>query len=381
MEEKEENLYRRKRNIMLIGITFCIVFFLSFLSGCGVNELENQAFPLVMGVEARENESFQLYLAYPDLLNENASEHALASDAYWEGTVTDLFEGMRQMSENSSKNPDLNHLKVLLLNPQVFASDAAMETLLSFFEKKTDAAWNTYVLLTEEPMQEIFTEKLQLPECMGIYLEDLLEEWEHVKHNSFVTVGTLIQEEKLAIGGFAILEQLHLAGNLSLEEGYEALLLQNNLKKYAFSMADGTGVTLEQLRVQRDIVSEQREERWNRSEPSYLSDGVECFVLSEGITEGETAGEMRPVVQIIVNGRVGITNRLEGSTERQQLEAAAKQELEERLQEFAEHWRKAGTDVTDSYALLPGSDRALWHQYRDDETQYVEDLIYEVQVR
>ena len=42
------------------------------------------------------------------------------------------------------------------------------------------------------------------------------------------------QEEKLAIGGFAILEQLHLAGNLSLEEGYETLLLQNNLKKYAF---------------------------------------------------------------------------------------------------------------------------------------------------
>ena len=110
MEEKEENLYRGKRNIMLTGITFCILFFLFFLSGCGVNELENQEFPLVMGVEAQETESFQLYLAYPDLLNENASEHALASDAYWEGTVTDLFEGMRQMSENSSKNPDLNHL-------------------------------------------------------------------------------------------------------------------------------------------------------------------------------------------------------------------------------------------------------------------------------
>lgn len=57
-----------------------------------------------MGVEARENESFQLYLAYPDLLNENASEHALASDAYWDGTVTDLFEGMRQMSETAAKS-------------------------------------------------------------------------------------------------------------------------------------------------------------------------------------------------------------------------------------------------------------------------------------
>ena len=60
------------------------------------------------------------------------------------------------MSENSSKNPDLNHLKVLLLNPQVFASDAAMERCFLFLKKKTDAAWNTYVLLTEEPMQEIF---------------------------------------------------------------------------------------------------------------------------------------------------------------------------------------------------------------------------------
>ena len=73
-------------------------------------------------------------------------------------------------------------------------------------------------------------------------------------------------------------------------------------------------------------------------------------------------------------------NRLEGSTERQQLEAAAKQELEERLQEFAEHWRKA--DRCDRFlCIASGSDRALWHQYRDDETQYVEDLIYEVQVR
>ena len=47
--------------------------------------------------------------------------------------------GNRSLCRNASdvgkqqQNPDLNHLKVLLLNPQVFASDAAMETLLSFF--------------------------------------------------------------------------------------------------------------------------------------------------------------------------------------------------------------------------------------------------------
>lgn len=366
MEQKKEKPYRGKRNILLAGIIFGILFFLICLCGCGVNELENQAFPLAMGVEAQEDGSFQLYLAYSNLQDENASENALVSDAYWEGTVPDLFVGMRQMSENSSKNPDLNHLKVLLLDPQMFASDAAMEALLSFFEKETDAAWNTYVLLTEEPMSELFAEELQLPECMGIYLEDLLEEWEHVKHNSFVTVGTLMQqfyeqkgtvciprvvrqEEKLTVGGFAVLDQLHLAGNLSLEEGYEALLLQNNLKEYTFSLADGTGVTLEQLQVQRSVEA------------------------------AEQTKEM--VVHITVNGTLGITNRLEGSRERQQLETAAKQELEERLQVFAGQWQKAGCDMTDSYALLPGSDRTLWQQYQDDEKQYVADLVYDVQVR
>lgn len=102
----------------------------------------------------------------------------------------------------------------------------------------------------------------------------------------------------------------------------------------------------------------------------------------EGINEGETAGEMRPVVQIVVNGRVGITNRLEGSTERQQLGSRSKAGTGRTAAGVLPNiGRKAGTDVTDSYALLPGSDRALWHQYRDDETQYVEDLIYEVRVR
>ena len=45
-----------------------------------------------MGVEAKEDGSFQLYLAYPNLQDENASENALSSDVYWEGTVPDLLQ-------------------------------------------------------------------------------------------------------------------------------------------------------------------------------------------------------------------------------------------------------------------------------------------------
>ncbi len=113
----------------------------------------------VIGVEALENESIQLYQANPDLLNENASEHALAR-ILWEGALTDLYEGMRQMSENSSKNPDLNHLQVLLPESRRCLHLMRLWKRSFFLKKRRMLPGITYVLLTEEPMQEkIFTEK------------------------------------------------------------------------------------------------------------------------------------------------------------------------------------------------------------------------------
>ncbi len=323
VERKRNSEYRKKRIIMYILFWTILVFFINCLGGCGVNELENQAFPLALGVEAQNSGTMKLYMAYPNLQDEKASENALSSDVFWEGEVLDLFAGMRQMSENSNKNPDLNHLKVLILNPQVFASEDASEAVLSFFEKETDAAWNTYVLLTEEPMEQLFSEDMQLPECMGIYLEDLLEEWEHVKDSAFVTVGTLmqqyygaeetmcipkleLQDGKLNVGGFAVLHRMKIAGNLSLQEGYDALLLQNKMREYQFQMKDGTGVTVEQLRIEQ----------------------------KNGF--------------ITVHGFLGITNRMEGSQKTQQLEAKTKQELEEQLQSFAEKWQQIRGEETES---------------------------------
>ena len=315
VDQKIDSKYRKMRSNMCVLFWTILVLFFACLGGCGVNELENQAFPLALGVEAQDSGARMLYLAYPNLQDEKASENALSSDVFWEGEVSDLFVGMRQMSENSNKNPDLNHLKVLILNPQMFASEDAAETVLSFFEKETDAAWNTYVLLTEEPMEQLFSEDMKLPECMGIYLEDLLEEWEHVKDSAFVTVGTLmqqfygaeetmyipkleLQDGKLNIGGFAALHQMKIAGNLSLQEGYDALLLQNKMREYQFQMKDGTGVTVEQLRIEQ-------------------KDGF-----------------------ITVHGSFGITNRMEGSRKTQKLEVQAKQELETQLQVFVEKWQQ-----------------------------------------
>ncbi|WP_294785097.1 hypothetical protein [uncultured Eubacterium sp.] len=355
VDQKIDSEYQKMRIILCALCWTIFVFCLACLGGCGVNELENQAFPLALGVEAQHDGAMKLYLAYPNLQDEKASENALSSDVFWEGEVSDLFTGMRKMSENSNKNPDLNHLKVLILNPRVFASEDAAEAVLSFFEKETDAAWNTYVLLAEGPMDQLFSEDMQLPECMGIYLEDLLEEWKHVKDNAFVTVGTLmqqfygveemmcipkleLQDEKLNIGGFAVLHRMKIAGNLSLQEGYDALLLQNKMREYQFQMKDGTGVTVEQLRIEKKD-AEQRDRLQNDEEKEVQRDD----------TKNETQNTVK---KITVQGSFGITNRMEGSRKTQKLEAQAKRELETKLQSFAEKWQQMIGEETESVQVV-----------------------------
>lgn len=367
---KQDRIYNRKKMRMLLaaGVCMLFVFFCVCLGGCGINELENQAFPLALGVE-KADKGCRLYLAYPNLQDEKASENALSTDVYWNGEVPDLTVGMQLMSEKSNKNPDLNHLKVLILQPEIFSERETVESVLAFFEQETDAAWNTYVLMTEEPMQELFSEENQLPECMGMYLEDMLEEWEYVKKSAFVTVGTLMrqiygtsgtvcipkivrEQGRISIGGFVVLNQLQVAGNLSLEDGQKALLLQNKLREYQFQMQDGTGVTLQQLKVTRQVTG-----------------------------ESNAAGSMRPMITITVRGQTGWTNRMKESDHSSTRELQAQEELQNQLQQLAESWQQTGCDLTDSYALLAGKDRKLWKLYQDEQERYSADLNYAIWVK
>ena len=164
------------------------------MTGCGANELENHAFPLALGVEKTSEDDLEIYMAYPDLQDEKAAENALSSDMFWKGSGQDLFHGKEQMSANSNKNADFNHLKVLILDQAILEDTTKTEQLLHFFQEEQDAAWNTYVMVTKEPLKDIFSEDLKLPESLGIYLEDLLEEWEDVRQGAQVTVGALMSQ-------------------------------------------------------------------------------------------------------------------------------------------------------------------------------------------
>ena len=165
------------------------------LTGCRNNELENHAFPLALGVEMKQrDDALQVYMAYPNLQDQQSKENALSSDCYWEQTAASIYEAVEEMSENSSQNVDLNHLKVLILDKAMLDAPKQMEGVIAFFEEKNDVAWNTYVILMEKDMKQLFSDEADLSGSLGIYLEDMLEGWADLKTRSLTTMGDFMSQ-------------------------------------------------------------------------------------------------------------------------------------------------------------------------------------------
>lgn len=215
-----------------------LIGFMCLLSGCDKNELESNAFPLAMGIEAAEDQEFHMYMAYPNLQDKDALENALSKDLYWDAAMDDLLSGTEIMSQSSNRNVDLNHLKVLILDKEMLDGDKRKEQLITFFREKRDAAWNTYVLLTDGEMSKIFSDEMQLNSCLGIYLEDLLEGWHNLKSGTLITVGDLmsqyfnqnerilipivsVEETQPVVKQFAVVERLNYISEMTMEEVFE----------------------------------------------------------------------------------------------------------------------------------------------------------------
>ena len=134
-------------------------------------------------------------------------------------------------------------------------------------------------------------------------------------------------------------------GELTLQEGEQLMLLQNERKRYAFTMQDGTRFSLEQVQTERKITAAEDE-----------------------------AGNKYPLLTVIVRGNSTVS-ALSWSEDRESSKQQGKKELADQLLTFLiMEQKKAGMDVANSFLLLAGQERSLWEQYREDPAQYLSDL-------
>lgn len=165
---------------------------LCIFTGCGANELEETAFPLLVAVDYEDDQNKVIYcngFSRPSEESSGGKEFPYASrrgDTF--ALAKETYEDLLQ------KVPDYNHLKILLLGEDFVKNQQAYQNMLDTLAETEQFPRNTYVCITDE-ISDILEIADKLPEDVGSYLENYLEN--HKKEeNNLISLGDLIDEQE-----------------------------------------------------------------------------------------------------------------------------------------------------------------------------------------
>lgn len=349
---------QKKRAVSMLMLVFCSVF----LAGCSTTELENRKFPLAMGVDLEE-ESCRVSYKFQDLAtvaDENADAGS-ATDFYIKDK--DFYTAISQYANDSNKEMDYNHMKVLILSEDFIENTESLDVFLQICEKKALIARNTLLFAAEDAGKILSLDK-NLDEPIGTYLEEMIESREDYKLKDTVTLGDLINdkanEEQLLFipvlkenGGLPVIRGYYAMtggvpkGEIGLNEAMLSYLTQGKIEKLYFTMEDQTPVSIRRITAKRSY----REE----SHTCLVQIGLEASVEEELRQEKGTQEELRR--------RIG-------------------QEFFIQLKETGENLKDAPKiDFTNSFYRLGLSDKEAYQRYKGDMEGYLENLGYEYEVK
>lgn len=165
------------------------------LTGCTKTELEERCFPLLAVVDY-EPESGQVTFCAGFPRAENSGGSTGQTTELQVSTVkADTFEKSRaEYEKNLNKQPDYNHLKVLVLGEKFADNQGAYDEMLESLAASEEFPRNTYVCIVEDTGKLLEIDS-NLPQDLGTYLEEYLDHHEE-KKNRMLTLGDLIDEKE-----------------------------------------------------------------------------------------------------------------------------------------------------------------------------------------
>lgn len=339
-----------------------IAFMAVLLCGCGDHELENRSFPLAVGME-KEEEDCLLVFNFP-VLSEVANENADGNDTT-QATVQgrDFFTMQKDYEKNNSKRIDLSHNKALILSVDFLKDEEKLQNFVDYTMNQELMARNTYLFVTDMPMEELFSLDKNLEKPLGTYLEELLESDDDYKNKQIMTLGKLYDERANQM------ETLYIPV-LGAQDARPAVIASYVLKDGKALKEVPVLRAMDSLFVQGKLSGESYEDdkgrqwRLNRIRPSY---------------EFERDGE-KMKLKVAISCEAALEN---GSiTDWRKQEEAEKKlgaELGKHLTEAAKQSKKSGFDLTNSYKKLANRDRKSYTYY-EERGGYVEALETEIVV-
>lgn len=332
-----------------------LLCFSMMFCGCSTKELENRKFPLAMGIDKEESSCLVSY-KFQDLsaiADENAKSSG-GTDFFIEDK--DFFTAVSKYANNTNRIMDYNHMKVLILSED-FAEDE--KSLLDFIQicSKEDLIARNTLLFFAENAAEILKLDENLDTAIGSYLEEMIDSREDYKLKDTVTLGDLYNEtenkEQLLLvpvlcdtGGIPVIQNYYaisggvMKGEISVSEAVLSYLSQGKLKKLAFTLDDGTAVSINRIVQKGDFSKEDG--------PFY-----QCKIRLEAVIEKELKTEE------------------EGDDKKQQI----RELFEKQLKKSEKNLLTAPEiDMTNSFYKLGRDDKKNYKKYMGDLEGYIRDF-------
>lgn len=142
-----------------------VVPLLVLLTGCGTTELEERSFPMLVAVEVEDGKT----------------------------KYRDAFPKEDDTGKLGAKEKDYNHLKVLVLEEELFEQAGAYEAMLTELSENEAFPRNTYVCIMDD-VDDLFEMEKMISQDLGTYLEEYLKVHEE-KKAKLLTLGDLIDEQ------------------------------------------------------------------------------------------------------------------------------------------------------------------------------------------
>lgn len=186
---------KQKEFIKKGAVALLLGCFMIQLAGCRQTELEERCFPLLAAVDYEEDQTKVTFCAgFPRAENSGGST-GQSSELEVSKTSGNTFAASRaEYEKNLNKVPDYNHLKVLVLGEDFVENQEAYNSMLDQLAETEEFPRNTYVCIVED-IDELLEIDKELPQDLGTYLEEYLNNHEEQK-NRMLTLGDLLDEKE-----------------------------------------------------------------------------------------------------------------------------------------------------------------------------------------
>ncbi len=342
-----QGMRKEKVSVLLIAVML-------LLCGCGNHELENRSFPLALGIE-KEKEDCRMVFNFPvlsDIADENADGNYMSMD-FVQGK--DFFLMEHNYEKNASKAIDFSHCKVMVLGESFLKDQEKTDALVSYLENQQRIARNTYLFVTQLPLEELFAMDKDMEKPLGTYLEELLESDESLKNKEIVTLGKYMDERKNqsetlyipvigevnkmpSVTAAYVVYHGEVLGEVSVEMEMCGNFIQGDLEKYFYEDTKGNQWEITDIKPTYRISSEGEHTR------------VSVEITCDAILKNAEMKDWR-----------------EQENKREQLKA----ELETKLGKSRKEAAALGYDITDSYKKTANHARKIYRKYEGNSDGYL----------